>query len=53
MCSSDLAGGVKNPLEGKATLTDAQMADIEGGKTYINIHTMANKGGEIRGQITK
>ena len=25
----------------------------EGGKTYINIHTMANKGGEIRGQITK
>ena len=47
------AGGMKNPLEGKATLTDQQMADIEGGKTYVNIHTAAHKGGEIRGQITK
>ena len=47
------AGGMKNPLEGKATLTDQQIADITGGKTYVNIHTAANKGGEIRGQITK
>ena len=46
-------GGLKNPIEGKATLTDAQINDITSGKTYVNIHTAMNKGGEIRGQITK
>ncbi len=40
-------------IEGKATLTDAQVADVMAGKTYINLHTMQNKGGEIRGQIGK
>jgi Cu/Zn superoxide dismutase len=45
------AAGTKSPIEGKATLTDAQIADLEGGKTYLNIHTANNKGGEIRGQI--
>jgi hypothetical protein len=44
--------GMKNPLEGSATLTDAQVADLVAGKDYINIHTPQNKGGEIRGQIT-
>lgn len=39
--------------EGSATLTDAQAADLMAGKLYINIHTDANKGGEIRGQVTK
>ena len=39
--------------EGSATLTDAQAADLTGGKYYINIHTAANPGGEIRGQVTK
>jgi hypothetical protein len=43
--------GIKSPLEGKATLTDAQIADLEGGKTYLNVHTANNKGGEVRGQI--
>jgi len=43
----------KSPLEGKATLTDAQIADILAGRTYVNVHTIANRGGEIRGQITK
>jgi len=47
------AGGVKNPLEGKMAVTDAQLADITAGKTYVNIHTAANKGGEIRGQLKK
>jgi len=47
------ASGMKNPLEGKATVTDAQLADITGGKTYVNVHTAANKGGEIRGQLKK
>ncbi len=44
--------GVKNPITGSATLTDAQIADLMAGKDYVNIHTAANKGGEIRGQIT-
>lgn len=47
------AAGLKSPVEGKATLTDAQIANIQGGKTYVNVHTAANKGGEIRGQIKK
>ena len=47
------SGGLKSPMEGKATLTDAQLADVMAGKTYVNVHTAANKGGEIRGQITK
>lgn len=42
-----------SPLEGSATLTDAQAADLLGGKWYVNVHTNANKGGEIRGQVTK
>ena len=42
-----------SPLKGEATLTDAQAADLQAGKYYFNIHTAANKGGEIRGQVTK
>ena len=41
------------PVEGSATLTDAQAADLVAGKYYINIHTAANPGGEIRGQVGK
>jgi hypothetical protein len=43
--------GLKNPIEGSTTLTDAQLADLMSGKDYVNIHTAQNKGGEIRGQI--
>ncbi len=42
-----------SPAEGSATLTDAQAADLVAGKYYINVHTAANPGGEIRGQVTK
>lgn len=42
-----------SPTEGSATLTDAQAADLAAGKYYINVHTAANPGGEIRGQVTK
>jgi hypothetical protein len=42
-----------SPAEGSATLTDAQAADLLAGKYYVNIHTAANPGGEIRGQVTK
>ena len=42
-----------SPLKGEATLTDAQAADLQAGKWYFNVHTAANKGGEIRGQVMK
>jgi hypothetical protein len=42
-----------SPIEGSATLTAAQAADLAAGKLYINIHTAENKGGEIRGQVSK
>ena len=41
-----------SPISGTATLTDAQAADLAAGKWYVNVHTAANRGGEIRGQIT-
>ena len=42
-----------SPAEGSATLTDAQAADLTAGRLYVNVHTAANPGGEIRGQVTK
>jgi hypothetical protein len=42
-----------SPLQGSADLTDAQAADLLAGKWYVNIHTEAHKGGEIRGQVVK
>jgi hypothetical protein len=42
-----------SPVQGKATLTDAQAADLMAGHWYVNVHTAANRGGEIRGQVTK
>jgi hypothetical protein len=42
-----------SPAEGSAVLTDEQAADLTAGKYYINVHTAANPGGEIRGQVTK
>ena len=46
-------GSVASPIKGTATLTDAQAADLMAGKLYFNIHTEANRGGEIRGQVVK
>lgn len=54
-------GGVAVPLEKKsdnewavpagAKLTDAQFKAYKAGDLYVNVHTDANKGGEIRGQL--
>ena len=42
-----------SPIKGTATLTDAQIADLNAGKVYFNVHTAANPGGEIRGTLAK
>lgn len=43
----------QSPIQGTATLTDAQAADLLSGKWYANVHTAANPGGELRGQMAK
>jgi CHRD domain len=48
-----LTGSLTSPVEGSATLTDAQVKALEAGDMYFNVHTAANKGGEIRGQVEK
>jgi hypothetical protein len=42
---------VTSPIEGQATITPAQAKELTSGLWYINIHTAANRGGEIRGQV--
>lgn len=43
---------IESPAEGTATLTAEQAAALEAGNWYLNFHTEANPGGEIRGQVT-
>lgn len=40
-------------FEGSATLNDAQAKALMDGDMYVNVHTAANKAGEIRGQLVK
>ncbi len=43
--------GTSGTISGAATLTPQQMAYLLAGQTCINIHTLTNGNGEIRGQI--
>ena len=43
---------ISSSMEGSATLTPAQVADLMAGRWYANVHTAANPGGELRGQMT-
>jgi hypothetical protein len=47
------SGNLASPIKGSATLTDAQISDLEAGRTYVNLHTTDNKGGEVRGQLVR
>ena len=40
-------------FEGSATLNDAQAKALMDGDMYVNVHTAANKAGEICGQLVK
>src|SRR3982074_2482475 len=43
----------QSPIQGAATITENQAADLLAGKWYANVHTAANPGGELRGQMMK
>ncbi len=47
------SGTPATPIQGSGAMTDAQIAQLEAGQCYINIHTAENKGGELRGQLGK
>lgn len=46
-----LTGKLASPTHGSATLTGGQIGDLKAGEWYVNVHTAANPGGEIRGQV--
>jgi len=48
-----IKGSLDTPIKGSATLTDDQAKALSDGMIYFNIHTAANKAGEIRGQLAK
>lgn len=48
-----MAKPVVSPIDGTATLKPDQQKDLLDGKWYFNVHTQANPGGEIRGQLMK
>lgn len=41
-----------SPITGSGAMTPAQMQQLQAGQCYVNVHTAANPGGEIRGQLT-
>jgi hypothetical protein len=42
-----------SPISGAVLLTAQQADDLMAGKVYFNVHTAANAGGEIRGQLKR
>jgi hypothetical protein len=46
-------GSLASPIKGSAALTPDQAAQFLTGSWYINVHTPAYPGGELRGQVPK
>lgn len=40
-----------SPIKGQVTLDRAQVADLQKGLVYVNLHTAANPDGEARAQL--
>ncbi len=47
-----LSSPLDTPIKGSATLTEPQQKQLLDGLMYVNVHTAANPGGEVRGQVT-
>jgi hypothetical protein len=47
----DQPGATTGTFSGSGTLTVAQIAGMEAGNTYVNVHSSVFPGGEIRGQL--
>lgn len=48
-----MTGNLASPIKGNAVLTSAQADALTHGHWYVNLHTSANPGGEVRGQVMK
>ncbi|HEY4348529.1 MAG TPA: CHRD domain-containing protein [Gaiellaceae bacterium] len=46
-----ICGPCTSPAKGSQKVTNAVIKDLRSGHTYVNVHTMKNPNGEIRGQI--
>lgn len=46
-----LCGPCRSGARGQATVSGSVLTALESGRTYVNIHTLKNKAGEIRGQL--
>jgi hypothetical protein len=46
----DISAAIKT---GSADITDQQLADLQAGKWYLNVHSEKFPDGEIRGQVEK
>ena len=44
-------GSMASPIVGQATLTQTQIDQLKQGLWYVNLHTAAHPGGELRGQV--
>jgi hypothetical protein len=51
LVAADAVGQLASPIQGTAQLTAEQSEQLNGGMWYVNVHTEANPGGEIRGQV--
>jgi len=48
-----LPNAASSPMTGEVKLTPEQFNQLASGQYYVNVHTAANPGGEIRGQLRR